>query len=250
MGRIVNCVVRGVEVLLDIDDIESDDVIRNYEVWRAETFSTKEPDTLGWIDAHFRPGDVIYDIGANIGQYSLYAARKLDRECRILAFEPESLNYAKLNRNIVLNELTETITAYCLAVTESREFGHFYVQRFAPGAALHSWGRPVTQGERPFQPQNRQGMIGMSLDDLTIASGLPFPNHVKIDVDGIEEEIVRGASRTLADERLRTALVEVYMFRDIAESIEVMFQETGFRLSNDDEIDRTEGLAQNLIFVR
>jgi len=250
MAEVVECKVGEETVLLDVDSREQDERATNREMWRVETYTTKEPDTLAWIDEFFRPGDVIYDVGANIGQYSLYAAKRLQRDCKVLAFEPEALNYAKLNRNIVLNGLTGVVIPYCLAVTEKMAFDVFYAQTFTPGAALHSWGRPVTQGERPFAPQNQQGMVGMSLDDLTGRFGLPFPNHIKIDVDGIEEEIIRGAQVTLADRRLRTALVEVYMFESIAERIEQVFAEHGFSLHNADVADHTPGKAQNLIFTR
>ena len=250
MGQIIECRVGDQVVLLHVDDPMQADKAGNPELWRAETYTTKEPDTLAWIDAFFREGDAIYDVGANIGQYSLYAARKLRGNCTVLAFEPEALNYAKLNRNIVLNELTGVVTPYCLAVTERTELSTFYVQNFAPGAALHAWGRPVTQGERAFQAQNQQGMVGISLDDLTGRFGLPFPNHIKIDVDGIEAEIVRGAGHTLADPRLKTALVEVYIFAEIAEEIEAAFHAHGFELSNAAELDLTPGTARNLIFTR
>jgi FkbM family methyltransferase len=250
MGRIVECSVGDVVVLLNVDsDLPADKAV-NPEMWRAETYTTKEPETLAWIDTFCREGDVIYDIGANIGQYSLYAAKRLRGNCTVLAFEPEALNYAKLNRNIVLNRLTGIVTPYCLAVTEKTELGTFYVQSFAPGAALHSWGRPVTQGERPFTPQNQQGMVGLSLDDLTGRFGLPVPNHVKIDVDGIEGEIIRGARNTLADPRLKTVLVEVYIFASVAQEIEEAFSAHGFELSNAGEIDLTQGTARNLIFAR
>ena len=250
MGQIVECHVGDEVILLHVDSALQADKVANPELWRAETYTTKEPDTLAWIDAFFREGDAIYDVGANIGQYSLYAARKLRGNCTVLAFEPEALNYAKLNRNIVLNELTGVVTPYCLAVTERTELSTFYVQNFAPGAALHAWGRPVTQGERAFQAQNQQGMVGISLDDLTGRFGLPFPNHIKIDVDGIEAEIVRGAGHTLADPRLKTALVEVYRCAEIAEEIEAAFHAHGFELSNAAELDLTPGTARNLIFTR
>jgi FkbM family methyltransferase len=250
MGQIIECNVGDVVVLLHVDSSLLPDKTGNPEMWRAETYTTKEPDTLAWIDTFCAEGDVIYDIGANIGQYSLYAARKLRGNCTILAFEPEALNYAKLNRNIVLNELTGVITPYCLAVTEEMGLETFYVQNFAPGAALHSWGRPVTQGERSFTPQNRQGMVGLSLDDLTGRFGLPVPNHVKIDVDGIEVGIIRGAQRMLSDPKLKTVLVEIYIAADAVKEIEDIFSAHGFELSNADELDLTPGAARNFIFVR
>ena len=67
--------------------------------WRVTTFLTKEPETIEWIDT-FAPGDVLFDIGANIGCYSIYAA---SRSVRVMAFEPESQNYALINQNIFLN---------------------------------------------------------------------------------------------------------------------------------------------------
>lgn len=250
MGDVVECRVGEQTVLLHVDSrVEGEDA-SNREMWRARTYATKEPDTLAWIDAVFREGDVIYDIGANIGQYSLYAAKRLRGNCTVLAFEPEALNYAKLNRNIVLNALTGTIIPYCLAVTEKMALSTFYVHDFTPGAALHSWGRPVTQGGQPFSPRNRQGMVGLCLDDLTGRFGLPFPNHMKIDVDGTEADIVRGAPDTLSDPRLKTALVEVYMFRNVADEIEEAFAAHGFVLTNAEQIDHTPGTVRNLVFAR
>ncbi len=92
--------------------------------------------------------------------------------------------------------------------------------------------------------------MAVSLDDLTGRFGLPFPNHVKIDVDGIEDKIVAGASRTLEDPRLKTVLIEVYMFEDMARKIEAAFFSRGFSLANAGPVDYTEGIVQNLIFKR
>ena len=117
MSTIITCEIGEALVLLDLESEIEVDGPRNYELWRANTFSTKEPDTLAWIDSFFRPGDVIYDVGANIGQYALYAAKRFSKELKILAFEPEALNYAKLNKNIVLNDMVGTITPYCLALS-------------------------------------------------------------------------------------------------------------------------------------
>ena len=65
---------------------------------RAKTFLTKEPDTIEWIEK-FNEKDVFLDVGANIGIYSLYAAKKVSK---VWALEPESLNYAMLNLNILI----------------------------------------------------------------------------------------------------------------------------------------------------
>lgn len=250
MGQIVTCEIGGETVLLDVEPEIQEGETRNFERWRADTYATKEPDTIAWIDAFLQPGDLLYDVGANIGQYALYAAKRLGQNGRAFAFEPEALNYAKLNRNIVLNGLTETVTAYCLAISDRTALDLFYVKSFAPGASLHAYGRPVTQGEKPFPPRNRQGAMGVSLDDLTGRFALPFPNHIKIDVDGTEERIVQGAGHTLADPRLKSVLVEVFMYQDVAPRIKEVFFRKDFLLHNADAIDYRPGIVQNLIFKR
>jgi FkbM family methyltransferase len=250
MGRTVECRVGQELILLDVEGESAPPGGRNHELWRAETYATKGPDTLAWIDRSFRPGDVIYDIGANIGQYSLYAAKRLRGQCQVFALEPEALNFAKLNRNIVLNELTDCITAYCLAVADQTELGSLYVQTFAPGAALHAWGKPETQGEKAFTPQHRQGVMAVSLDDLTGRFGLPVPQHMKIDVDGLEDLIVAGAERTLRDPQLRTALIEVFMHKDVAARIDRACRAAGLQLANPDALEADLGTVRNLIYVR
>lgn len=250
MSTIITCNVRDQVILIDVESERDGEASRNHELWRANSFNEKEPDTLDWIDACFQPGETFYDVGANIGQYTLYAARRLGGRARILAFEPEALNHAKLNRNILLNDLGDVVTAYPIAVSDRTAIQHFYSKTFAPGAALHALGEPVTQGAVPFAPQNRQGAMAVSLDDLTGRFGLPFPDHVKIDVDGIEDKIVAGASRTLEDARLKTVLIEVFMFEDMAGKIESAFFARGFSLANAVPVDYTEGIVQNLVFRR
>jgi FkbM family methyltransferase len=249
MGTVVSCQVGEETILLDLDSAEGGEAReRNWELWRSQTYTTKEPDTLAWIDTFFQPGDVIYDIGANIGQYALYAAKRLRGRCRVLAFEPEALNYAKLNRNIVLNGLSDSITAYCMALSDRTALDVFYVRAFSPGASLHALGSPVGQGEEAFEASHRQGMLGASLDDLVGRFALPCPNHVKIDVDGIEDRIVQGADRTLLDPRLKSVLIEIYIYKDMAERICDMFFAHGYTLHNPEAMSAKPGVAQNFIF--
>ena len=250
MGLIKACTVRGVDILLDVDSEDESGDQRNYEMWRVGHYDHKEPDTLDWIDTHFKPGDTVFDIGANIGQYCLYAAKRLNHDVQILAFEPEALNFAKLNRNIVLNGLVNVIVPYPMAISNRTAVDTFYAKTFTVGASLHALGREITQGEVPFEPQNRQGTVSSSLDDLTTTFGLPIPNHIKVDVDGIEDLIVDGAAGLFHQAELRTFLIEVYMHGDIAQRVRAGFEAGGFVLSNEAETDFSAGVVQNLIFTR
>lgn len=87
--------------------------------WRAHRIYVNEPNTLEWI-ANFSADDVLFDNGANVGTYSIWAAKT--RGTRVYAFEPELQNYEILNKNILVNGLTDRVTAYCLAISNSPRF--------------------------------------------------------------------------------------------------------------------------------
>jgi FkbM family methyltransferase len=172
--------------------------------WRARTFLTKEPETLEWIDT-FANGDVLFDIGANVGLYSIYAA---SRGARVVAFEPESQNYALINQNIFLNSLGDRIQCLAIALADRSGVDYMYLSRFRAGESMHAFGDPLDWQQRPFTPSFQQGIVGFSLDAFLEFQPNPFPTHIKIDVDGIEAKVVRGAARTLRDRRLQSLLVE------------------------------------------
>ncbi|MEQ8228978.1 MAG: FkbM family methyltransferase [Rhodospirillales bacterium] len=174
--------------------------------WRAQTLLTKEPETIEWIDG-FEDGSTLYDIGANVGIYTIYAA--LNPKIRVLAFEPLAANYYLLNRNIEENGLSETVSAYCLAMNDTEMTGRFHVRDTGFGSALSSFAEAIDHNGDVFTAQYEQGMIGMTLDGFIQRFSPPFPDHIKIDVDGIENKIINGAARTLADPRLRTLSIEL-----------------------------------------
>ncbi|MEE9473462.1 MAG: FkbM family methyltransferase, partial [Acidimicrobiia bacterium] len=156
-------------------------------LFRAETLLTKEPETIEWINA-FEEGSVFWDIGANVGVYSLYAALKAN--CIVLGFEPAAFNYNILNRNIELNEMDETVTALCIAFGDSTRLDRFYMSSTEEGSALHSFGAATDWPGTPLPAHFRQGMIGLSIDEFVERYAPPVPNYIKIDVDGIEDKII------------------------------------------------------------
>jgi len=191
------------------------------EKYRADTYATKEPETIEWMDRFFKTDEVMWDIGANIGLYSLYAARA--KGLKIFAFEPESTNFARLNNNINLNQLSDRMTAYNVPVGGEEKFDLLYLnphsQResksadLTPGAAMHNVGGNIDHAGAEFASHLQQGVFMSTGDRLVEHWGIPFPNHIKIDVDGLEEEIISGMQSVLSDPRLRSLLVEVSMKR-------------------------------------
>lgn len=175
------------------------------ELWRAQSFSIKEPETLEWLRIEINEQSVFWDIGANIGLYSLYAAI-LNQRCKILAFEPESQNYASLCRNVYVNNFSN-IDVFGFAVNGGPlSIGNLHVSEMMAGAAVHNLEvpSPWTKHESVFQ----QKTVTVSLDDLVDRFLLPPPTIVKIDVDGIELEILKGA-RKMLHSNINTLLVEL-----------------------------------------
>jgi FkbM family methyltransferase len=218
---------------------------------RASSVLEKEADTIGWIDA-FAEGSVFWDIGANVGVYSLYASVR--RKARVLAFEPHAANYHILTSNIRINELCDRVAAYCVALADETRLGSLNMASAAMGAA---WSHFGVQGEAsPYWSgatrANAHGMVGFAIDDFIGLFNAPFPNHVKIDVDGLELAILTGARATLQDARLQSILVELHP-RDAQEYAHALsiFGDAGFRLASQGGVQVAEGNEFiNHVFVR
>lgn len=174
--------------------------------WRAETLLTKEPETIEWIDS-FDDDSVFWDVGANVGVYSLYAA--LRPRVKVLAFEPAAVNHYVLTRNIELNKMDDRISALCIAFSDLSQLSHFFMANTELGGALHSFAEAVDWQGKPFSAKFKQAMLGFSIDDFIEEFDPPFPNHIKIDVDGLEDRIIKGAQKTISDKRLKSLLVEL-----------------------------------------
>jgi FkbM family methyltransferase len=174
--------------------------------WRVDSLHTKEPCTLEWI-AGFGAGEVLIDVGANVGMYTVWAA--MTRDVRVFAFEPESQNYALLNRNLILNGLGGSVKAYCLALSDTAGFSELHLAVLDAGGSCHQLGEKVDFNHRPAQPKFSQGCLSARLDDLVRDGVVPAPQHVKIDVDGFEPKVIAGAAAVLRGKRLKSLLVEI-----------------------------------------
>ena len=169
--------------------------------WRANTLFTKEPVTIEWIES-FQPGDVLWDVGANVGGYTVWAGKRKGAE--VYAFEPESANYAVLCENMRLNQVKGL--AYCVALADSPQVSTLFCSQPGAGSSCHTFGQEIGFN---LEPRNgvKQGMLSMTLDHLSEL--LPFPTHIKIDVDGLEHMVISGGKKVFADPRLKSVLIEV-----------------------------------------
>jgi FkbM family methyltransferase len=218
---------------------------------RARTVLTKEPDTIRWLES-FRPQEVLWDIGANVGVYSIYAA--VVSNVRVLAFEPAADNYMALCRNLDLNGLTDKVIPYCIAFSSATRLGRLNSSYRKVGAALHQFGDAgarsrywTNDGET-----NTQGMIGFSIDSFIRAFEPSFPTHLKVDVDGLEIDILKGACESIRDTRVRSIMIELPIDDQDARncSLQLLFK-AGFELKSQGEIQVSGGAkAANHLFLR
>ena len=199
LSPVTTCQVRGFAIKIGVSS--------EVEHYRADSYSTKEPETLDWLEQNLQDHDVFMDVGANIGLYSIYAAKFRPR-CQIYAFEPEGQNYSRLCLNLYLNNAANVIPCN-FALSDRQTFDLFYVGALAPGSALHSLSLPSKFGGGNGASLLRQSVISTTIDALVGEYGIPTPSLLKIDVDGIEDRILNGAQGTLNSVNLRTILVEV-----------------------------------------
>jgi FkbM family methyltransferase len=194
--------------------------------WRVDSLFEKEPITIQWI-SEFAAGDVLVDVGANVGMYSVWAAKT--RGAAVYAFEPEAQNYALLNRNIALNGLDAQVKAYCLALSDQAGYSELYLSNQQIGGSCHSLGERVDFKHEPMKPVYSQGCVAARLDDLVAQGVVPMPAHLKIDVDGIEPKVIAGARKVLADRKLRSLLIETN--RNLADHVRMVaeLESLGFR---------------------
>jgi FkbM family methyltransferase len=203
--------------------------------WRTRACA-KEPWTVEWIEAVVRPGGVFYDVGANVGAFSLIAAKHCDDDLTVVAFEPGYSSYARLCDNIVLNGCDRSIIPVPLPLAATTGLAGFKYRSLHPGQSRHAFSpgvpKPGRTKDRP-DTRYRQPVLAMRLDDLICHFKLPLPNHMKIDVDGGELLVLQGASGVLASAGLRSILIEID--RALAEPVTAVLVGKGFSLTRTHE---------------
>ena len=228
-------------------------------LWRANTLHDKEPDTLEWI-ANFDRHDILIDIGANVGMYSLRAAVK--HGIKVYAFEPESQNYAVLCKNIMINNAADKILAYCVAIsddpdiTNNANFDKLNLSSLNAGDSCHSFGDDIDFNLKPKKSTFRQGCVSISLDYFMETSEVRHSDqniHIKIDVDGIEHKVVASAAHTIQSNRIQSLLIELNTNLDEHNKIIDLMEGLDFKTKIHPDAIRKEGPFKgigNHIFTR
>ena len=158
----------------------------------------KEPETAAWPDS--LPADgVLYDIGANVGAYSLIAA---SRGIRVYAFEPMSQNVEALQENIALNGLSERVAVLPFILGSAAGLSSFSIPDTTHGSSTGFFEEKRGNGVKRVMPI-------LTLDECVERFKLPPPTAMKIDVDGGERDVLVGAMKVLVLPALQSILIEV-----------------------------------------
>lgn len=197
-----------------------------------------EPETVKWLDG-LPPGAVLWDIGANVGVYALYAARV--RGLRVLAFEPSAATLAVLVRNIELNGLAGLVDPYGIAFSDETKLDYLFMAHTEAGHSMHAFGQAETVSGA-MEAKFRQAVAGFSVDDFVRIFSAPRPRFIKLDVDSIEPLILDGARETL--QTVESLLVEVE--GENGEAIERRLQAAGFT----EDRSYRQGARRNRVYGR
>lgn len=221
--------------------------------FRHETFSTKEPEMLEWIEEY--GGGVFFDIGANIGIYSIFYSQM--HQGHVYSFEPSVFNLRQLAKNISINELSERITILSNPLSENTGIAEFINANEDEGGALSAFGVEHGYDGEPIISDIKYSVLGFSLDDMFEKSVLTEkPSLIKIDVDGIEHLILKGAAKTLKSKELKSLLIEVNDdFKEQANQVKDILESAGFALKekrHSEWLEGSEGFGRtyNQIWVR
>ena len=180
------------------------------EVWRAQTLAIKEQGTVQWIDREVRAGDTFYDIGANIGLYTLLAGKRVGPYGMVYAFEPHVGNVQSLLHNVSLNQLSGQVRVLSCALNDREGFFDFNYHQPMAGTSMSQLNDSRDAGGEEFAPCFAEYKFATTIDRLIQQGHIRPANHVKIDVDGNELLILRGMREFLAGPRgPRTLQVEI-----------------------------------------
>jgi FkbM family methyltransferase len=200
LGRMAVFAIPDIRWSVDVRGIGpmSINLRRNRSYWLRDPLC-HESFMLGAMQRFIRPDDIVFDVGANIGLYVRFMAQRFGAG-RVIAFEPMSQNQALLHQNIRLGNCQDRVQIVATALADYDGTDEFQTDDISSASGTLN---VVTQGG-PSQARRQYGLPSITetvtvarLDTMVESGTLPAPNVIKIDVEGAEERLLRGAARTL-----------------------------------------------------
>jgi FkbM family methyltransferase len=169
------------------------DTIRMIAALRVPPLGKHEPDVWHRLMDAVRPGDTCLDIGASIGLFTLGFANRLRGNGRVFSFEPDSSSYQILQRHISLNEFSGLVCPMNIAASDTNGVIQFMG---GLGPTSHAAGPNDNTGDKT----SYVSVAGVTLDTLFQGTGI-VPDVIKIDVEGFELQVLKGAAGILGQTR-------------------------------------------------
>ncbi|MBS1854273.1 MAG: FkbM family methyltransferase [Acidobacteria bacterium] len=149
-----------------------------------------EPNEFAFLDRILRPGMTFLDAGANEGIYTVFAAARVGREGSVLAFEPSSRELQRLEFNLQLNELNVQVLPVALAETEGKA-------KLKVGGYEHAGHNTLGDFVYDIEPGGTELVDVRRLDDIIREQAPARIDVIKMDIEGAESRLARGANQTL-----------------------------------------------------
>jgi FkbM family methyltransferase len=214
------------------------------EIDRQILFRGWEPQVSHFLESSVKAGDAVIEVGANVGAHTLLLARLVGEDGVVHAFEPTTYAHGRLIRNIELNPmLRERVSVYSRPLAES-------TCEISDAGFRSSWSRMNSASET----QDLMNRKAWTVDEFVRDSAVGAVNLIKIDVDGYELRVLKGAENTLkrggpdvlveiCDYTLRSqghSAYDLFDFMsalgysawDIGTSLPITFEETLARIGN------------------
>ena len=167
------------------------------------------------------PGEVVLEIGANIGYYTILQSKKIGPRGKIYAIEPEKDNFEYLKKNVKLNSL-DNVTLFKQAIGDKN--GELKIYAYAEG----NLNSPFKWGDH----YNRTEIVKEQTIDKFL-EGKQDPNWIRMDVEGYEYNILIGAKKTLMNKNLKRMFIEFHFGmvekKNMIELLELI-RDTGFEI--------------------
>jgi FkbM family methyltransferase len=180
---------------------------RNRSYWLRDPLY-HESFMLGAMQRLIRPNDVVFDVGANIGLYVRFMVQQFGAG-KVIAFEPMSQNQALLLQNTRLGNCQDRVTVVAAALADYDGTDEFQTDDISSASGTLN---VVSQGG-PSQARRQYGLPPISetvtvarLDTMVEGGTVPAPSVIKVDVEGAEERLLRGAVQTLEKHSPRLAI--------------------------------------------
>ncbi|HET9805697.1 MAG TPA: FkbM family methyltransferase, partial [Nitrososphaeraceae archaeon] len=162
---------------------------------------------------HFNPkkNDTVIDVGAHLGRYSLISAKRVDKEGKVISIEANPLVFEKLKKNLELNKVTNTTSLNYAVFSEKTK-----IKLFFPTEGLKNTIYNTVISDRSINSERFIEVNADTLDNILYSVGISPEdvNWIKIDVEGAELEVLKGATNVLSKGNDIALLIEIHNLGD------------------------------------